>query len=302
MSVVAREVAMLTQPALRKAVRAPRRFNRASAAAGYTRGVKAWRRQLLDETFAYCEAEGVWARLQREAAGPSLKSVAKATPDAATKELLRELREALPGLSEKELRAKADALVAAEQVRTFDAAATVALKNLGIAAEFELRSAEVKGNILARAGVAVNSTRQGMEDAVQTIVQRFYENGENPYDQAFVDDLKRDLGKTADYEAKRFALTETGIVAEQAQFEVYKRNGVGSKEWNATGVNTRDSHLELNGTVVGITEKFDVGGTAADHPLADNLPASEIVNCHCWMSPVVDERFAVEPERMWLGK
>jgi hypothetical protein len=96
-------------------------------------------------------------------------------------------------------------------------------------------------------------------------------------------------------------LWRTGIASELAQVETYRRNGVGGKRWNCTGVNTRDAHAELGGESIGIDEKFDCGGYAADHPLDPSLPADELVNCHCWVSPVVSDDFEIDPERIWEG-
>jgi hypothetical protein len=72
------------------------------------------------------------------------------------------------------------------------------------------------------------------------------------------------------------------------------------KRWNATGMNTRDSHAALSGAVVAIEKKFDVGDEEADHPLDARLSPKEKVNCHCWMTPVVDEAF--ETEELWTGR
>jgi hypothetical protein len=135
-----------------------------------------------------------------------------------------------------------------------------------------------------------------------TIVNHFYDLGQNPYDHSFLQDLKSALNEDLDWKAKRFALTETGIAAELAQAETYKRNGVTAKEWNITGDNTRPDHIELEGTVIGIHEKFDVGGSPGDHPLDPSLPADQIVNCHCWLSPVVDDDYELDPNNIWEGQ
>jgi hypothetical protein len=44
------------------------------------------------------------------------------------------------------------------------------------------------------------------------------------------------------------------------------------------------------------------GPFAADHPLDPRLPAHELVNCHCWLSPVVDDDFEIDPGHVWEGQ
>ncbi|HZL57334.1 MAG TPA: hypothetical protein VFC21_09645, partial [Bryobacteraceae bacterium] len=124
----------------------------------------------------------------------------------------------------------------------------------------------------------------------------------NPYNDKFVEALRADLDVKTDWQAKRFALTETGIASELAQVETYRRNGVSNKRWNVTGVGTRADHADLSGAVAGIADKFDCGGYAADHPLDPSLPADELVNCHCWISPVVSDDFEIDPDRIWEGQ
>ena len=153
--------------------------------------------------------------------------------------------------------------------------------------------------LLARSQKAIFATREFVESAFETIVTQFYELGQHPHSQAMLDGLKKTLGYKADWEAERFALTETGIACELAQVETYRRNGVKAKQWNILNVNTRPSHQVLAGAVAGIDDKFDVGGFPADHPLDPKLPPGELCNCHCWLSPVLEDDFQVNPATIW---
>jgi hypothetical protein len=198
---------------------------------------------------------------------------------------------------------RVDAILKATSFATFEDAGKFALEQLGVkAADFELRNEHIRELLLERRSAGIFATRNFVDEVFSTITNQFYELGRNPYHQDFLDELKSSLGYKSDWQAKRFSLTETGIASELAQAETYRRNGVGSKRWNIQDVNTRDAHLALSGVVIAMADQFDVGGFEGDHPLDPKLPASELVNCHCWMSPVVDENFQLDPANLWEGQ
>jgi hypothetical protein len=202
-----------------------------------------------------------------------------------------------------EIARKAAEIIEACAIPTFEEAAKFALRQLGVASsEFELRNEAIRELLMARQEAAVFASRTFMEGTFSAITNYFYDLGRHPFDQEALDELRAQLGYKADWEAKRFALTETGIASELAQAETYRRNGVGAKQWNALDVNSRPSHLALDQAVVKIEQKFNCGGFAADHPLDPKLPPSELVNCHCWLSPVVDDDFEIDPESVWEGQ
>lgn len=61
------------------------------------------------------------------------------------------------------------------------------------------------------------------------------------------------------------------------------------KRWSATGVNTRDTHLYLDGMVVNEGEPFiSSSGAALMYPGDPSAPAEEVINCHCVLVPVVE--------------
>jgi hypothetical protein len=54
------------------------------------------------------------------------------------------------------------------------------------------------------------------------------------------------------------------------------------KEWlSVLGTTTRDSHANLDGTVVGSKDSFELGGVQVPWPGHFSLPASERINCQC---------------------
>jgi hypothetical protein len=286
---------------LRKVSRS-KRFDRAKAARPLDKRMReCWR----DATAALCDyltETEAWDKIQAHvridlAADEAI--VQKALKDS-DKKLIAEL---MAKFGVADIEQAAAAIVQATSVDTFEAAAQHALGQLGIkAADFELRNERILDNLSQRENAAIFASRNEIAGAMDTIVRNFYELGRNPYDARFIADLKKDLGYKADYQAKRFALTETGIAAELAQAETYRRNGVARKQWNILGANTRPTHAELSGVQVGIDEHFVVGGFEADHPLDPQLPAEELVNCHCWLSPVVDDEYTIDPSRIWEGQ
>lgn len=89
------------------------------------------------------------------------------------------------------------------------------------------------------------------------------------------------------YRTDRIALTESGRAENMGRLSEMRAQGVKNKIWMATGINTRDSHMDVNGSVVGIEEQFSVGGFKADGPHDESLPAEEVINCRCSLYPSV---------------
>ncbi|MFB3828948.1 MAG: phage minor head protein [Bryobacteraceae bacterium] len=285
----------------RKVNRGPRRFNRGRASRPLTRMLRDYWASGIDALFSFLSKHDGWEKIQQHVWWAlAAREYAKAMSDSD--------RRFLAGLLASfgyygDIEQRAAAIIEATSCATFEEAARFALRQLGVVSpDFELRNEAVRERLLARGEAAVLATRHNIDDALGTIVQHFYELGRNPYDQRFVDELREVLGYQCDWQARRFALTETGIAAEIAQAETYRRNGVHAKQWNILDVNTRPSHQALAGVVAGIDDKFDVGGFPADHPLDPRLPPEELCNCHCWLSPVLEDDFQVDPAQIWEGQ
>jgi hypothetical protein len=279
-----------------------RRFNRARAMRPLKKQMAGYWDGGLDALFSYMSKHDAWEKLQRHIQiAVAAEQFSKAMSDADRK-FLADLLAGFDYFNATDVEKKAAAIIAATSVDTFEEGAKFALRQIGIVSpNFELKNEAIRERLLSRSEAAIFSTRSFMDECFQTITANFYELGRHPYNQESLDELRSILGYKADWEAKRFALTETGIAAELAQVETYRRNAVGAKQWNILDMNTRPDHLELAGAIVAIDQKFNCGGFAADHPLDPNLPPHELCNCHCWLSPVLDENFEIDPANVWEG-
>lgn len=88
-----------------------------------------------------------------------------------------------------------------------------------------------------------------------------------------------------EWEVRRIVQTETLISTGQAGDMAARSLGVRfTKQWCTSGlVNTRDTHLAVDGTVVGQDEPFRVGDSYLMYPHDTSMgaSASEIINCAC---------------------
>lgn len=96
--------------------------------------------------------------------------------------------------------------------------------------------------------------------------------------------------------AARTALTCAENKGRQYSYEQAKAKGIrGQKEWQATlDGRTRDTHRELDGVRVDITDKFPNGLEEPGDPAGD---PEEVWNCRCTMDLVIDEMADAELER-----
>jgi hypothetical protein len=287
-----------------------RKFNRLRASKRLRRQMVEFWIPGLDALFSYMGKHDGWTKLQRHVQLHIAAEQFSKTMSDADRKFLLDLLSGFDYFNDRKVAAKARAIVQATSIPTFEEAAKFALGQLGIISpDFELRNDAVKQWLLTRSEAAIFSTRSYMAQAFQTITEQFYELGRHPYSREMIDELRDLLGYQADWQAQRFALTETGIAAELAQVETYRRNGIQAKQWNILNVNTRPDHLDIAGAIVGIDQKFALdpdgangGPFAADHPLDPSLPPHELVNCHCWVSPVVDDDFEIDPRHAWEGQ
>jgi len=90
--------------------------------------------------------------------------------------------------------------------------------------------------------------------------------------------------------ASTIARTETAGAMNFGSYATYKTEGVGKKEWISTmDDRTRDDHLDADTQVVPIDDPFDVGGDQLMYPGDPAGDASQICNCRCTTSPVVED-------------
>ena len=93
----------------------------------------------------------------------------------------------------------------------------------------------------------------------------------------------------AAWQAKRVAQTERTRVQSQARWEVGNQAmalGVAVvNEWSTRMVNSRETHIELDGKVALQGEYFP--GSPLRYPGDPFAPAAEVINCHCVLYPDV---------------
>jgi SPP1 gp7 family putative phage head morphogenesis protein len=100
------------------------------------------------------------------------------------------------------------------------------------------------------------------------------------------DDIFDTLDKSR---AELIARTESASSMGFGSFATYKIEGVEKKEFLATrDERTRESHAEADGQIVGIDEKFNVGGEMMDFPGDPEASAKNVCNCRCTFLPVVE--------------
>jgi hypothetical protein len=91
--------------------------------------------------------------------------------------------------------------------------------------------------------------------------------------------------------SKTIARTEMGKATQKAQTEGYRQSGiVEQKQWNTSRDDAvRDSH-QIDGQIVALDDEFVLeDGARASEPMADSLPAEDVINCRCFVTPVIGE-------------
>lgn len=90
--------------------------------------------------------------------------------------------------------------------------------------------------------------------------------------------------------AQRIAQTETISASNAGSFEGMRQTGVQKKEWlSSRDDKTRETHINVDGQVVDIGGKFEVGGSTLSFPGDPEGPPDEIINCRCTLIPVVED-------------
>ena len=129
------------------------------------------------------------------------------------------------------------------------------------------------------------TTHSEIEKVISTVI----ETGES-IDKAIK--RLRELPEFNRTRARTTAITEVLRANSVAAHEAYVQSpAVIQKVWKHSGSKKnkpRQAHVNLSGTVIGIDEKFDVNGQQALYPRDKDLPAEEVINCHCVLGPVVD--------------
>jgi HK97 family phage portal protein len=96
------------------------------------------------------------------------------------------------------------------------------------------------------------------------------------------------------WRAELIARTESCTTMNAGALELYKSEGIQYKEWiSVQDDRTRDAHLLMDGTVVPITDKFEVPATSQsegafmEYAGDPSAPVGQVANCRCTCAPFV---------------
>ncbi|TPE70660.1 phage minor head protein [Halalkalibacterium halodurans] len=130
------------------------------------------------------------------------------------------------------------------------------------------------------------------QNSVEKILKKAIKEGKG------IDYVERELMEHESFSRQRArttAITEVLTASSVAQQESYSQSpAVVGKRWKHSGtkgIDPRENHMALDGTVVPVDEPFVIPGSEeiAMFPRDPNLSAKERVNCHCALGPAVDE-------------
>ncbi|PAC85362.1 phage head morphogenesis protein [Bacillus subtilis] len=128
-------------------------------------------------------------------------------------------------------------------------------------------------------------------EAVETVLTNSIENGSSIQD---IELTLKDMPQFDRERARTTAITEVLAASSAAQHESYAQSpAVKKKKWRHSGGkknNPRESHIDLDGTVIAVDEEFQIPGSGETcmFPRDPKLSAGERVHCHCILSPIVD--------------
>ena len=136
-----------------------------------------------------------------------------------------------------------------------------------------------------RAGESIVSVTGTFRETLIAILRRELEAEGDRGVEYLTQKIYRQYRAQQEWEVRRIAQTECLISAGRAGDMAARSLGVKfTKQWCTSGmVNTRDTHLAVDGLVVGQDEPFRVGDSYLMYPHDTSMgaSASEIINCAC---------------------
>lgn len=162
--------------------------------------------------------------------------------------------------------------------------------DLGIMASFNISDFNVQQalkNLTFKFANLVNNTTQ---EQLRKELSEAIAEGENIYQ------IRKRVQKVFDgtvrseaYRARMIARTETISIANGGSRLAYEQSKVvEKKEWLSSRDNrVRPSHVQADGQIKGLKEKFVVGGFPLDYPGDPNAPPQERINCRCALLPIL---------------
>lgn len=172
------------------------------------------------------------------------------------------------------------------------------LGDLGQSARFDLLNPKIAEHLRQFAGDRIEGIVDATtRDALRSVLIEVVRAGGS------IDDLVKAIDEVFDYaddvRAATIARTEVLRSSNWASTEAFRISGVvDEREWVATpDERTRESHLAMDGQVVGINEKFVAPtGAEADHPGAFGI-ADEDIQCRCTTAAVI-----ADPDKAGVSK
>ncbi|ASB88426.1 MULTISPECIES: phage head morphogenesis protein [Bacillus] len=177
--------------------------------------------------------------------------------------------------------------------QTIEELASVMMDSLDPEVPFKVLSSRSTNWIKGWSEELAEIMKLNTHEAVENVLTEAIENGSSIQD---IELTLRDLPQFDRARARTTAITEVLAASSAAQQESYTQSpAVTKKKWRHSGGkknNPRENHIDLDGTIIGVDEEFQIPGSSETcmYPRDPKLSAAERVNCHCVLSPVVDNR------------
>ncbi|KIN37605.1 phage minor head protein [Bacillus subtilis] len=184
--------------------------------------------------------------------------------------------------------------------QTVEELAEVIMDSLDPDVPFEALSTRAADWIKGWSAKLAKIMKLNTHEAVENVLTDAIENGASIQD---IELTLKDMPQFDRERARTTAITEVLAASSAAQHESYAQSPVvKKKKWRHSGGkknNPRENHIDLDGTVTGVDEEFQIPGSSETcmFPRDPKLSAGERVHCHCVLSPVVDnEILGLSPE------
>ena len=160
---------------------------------------------------------------------------------------------------------------------SYDKGAELAAKLHNITA---VQRPELVSTAKLRGGSRVRGITQTTKDTIGRIVSNALEHGDSR--ETIAKQIQQEM-QTSASRARTIAAQECNTSLLTGNFDMMKKAGAGTKTWHVTNPSVaRPSHKRLNGVTVPIDGKFSNGCRFPCDP--DCSDASEVVNCHCFLT------------------
>lgn len=160
---------------------------------------------------------------------------------------------------------------------SYDKGAELAAKLHNITA---VQRPELVSTAKLRGGSRVRGITQTTKDTIGRIVSNALEHGDSR--ETIAKQIQQEM-QTSASRARTIAAQECNTSLLTGNFDMMKKAGAGTKTWHVTNPSVaRPSHKRLNGVTIPIDGKFSNGCRFPCDP--DCSDASEVVNCHCFLT------------------